>query len=174
MNTIFLLISLTTIASAIAAMSLRNLVHCVLCLTLTFVGISLTYLQLSSQFIGFAQVMVYVGAVSILIIFALLMTRSGHELTLREWRPMHWVWGTLITFGLLACLGLSITGSSVSGKVASPEKSESVKALGQALMQEYLLPLEAMALLLTVALIGAALVALPASHQAPTSKGGNE
>ncbi|HBF03205.1 MAG TPA: NADH-quinone oxidoreductase subunit J, partial [Verrucomicrobiales bacterium] len=59
-------------------------------------------------------------------------------------------------------------------KVASPEKSESVKALGQALMQEYLLPLEAMALLLTVALIGAALVALPASHQAPTSKGGNE
>ena len=38
--------------------------------------------------------MVYVGAVSILIIFALLMTRSGHELTLQEWRPMHWVWGT--------------------------------------------------------------------------------
>ena len=87
---------------------------------------------------------------------------------------MHWVWGTLIVLGLLVCLGLSITGSSVSGKVASPEKSESVKALGQALMQEYLLPLEAMALLLTVALIGAALVALPASHNPTTSKGGNK
>src|ERR1043166_5183188 len=73
----FALIALLTIASAVAAMSLRNLVHCVLALTVTFAGLAAFYLQLDAQFVGFAQVLVYVGAVAILIVFALLLTRGA-------------------------------------------------------------------------------------------------
>ena len=73
----FAIIAVLTLASAVAAMSLRNLVHCALALTVTFAGLAALYLQLDAQFVGFAQILVYVGAVAILIVFAILLTRSG-------------------------------------------------------------------------------------------------
>ena len=75
--TAFAIIAVLTLASAVAAMSLRNLVHCALALTVTFAGLAAFYLQLDAQFVGFAQILVYVGAVAILIVFAILLTRGG-------------------------------------------------------------------------------------------------
>ena len=51
-----------TIAAAVAAMTLRNLVHCALALTVAFAGLAAAYLQLDAQFVGFAQIFVYIGA----------------------------------------------------------------------------------------------------------------
>src|SRR6266403_6317208 len=73
----FPIIAALTVASAIAAMSLRNLVHCALALTVTFAGLAAFYLQLDAQFVGFAQILVYIGAVAILIVFAILLTRGS-------------------------------------------------------------------------------------------------
>src|SRR5664279_631377 len=73
----FAIIAVLTLASAVAAMSMRNLVHCALMLTVTFAGLAAFYLQLDAQFVGFAQVQVYIGAVSILVVFAILLTRSA-------------------------------------------------------------------------------------------------
>src|SRR5437899_11479043 len=73
----FTIIAVLTLASAIAAMALRNLVHCALCLIVTFAGLAALFLQLEAQFVGFAQILVYVGAVAILILFAILLTRSS-------------------------------------------------------------------------------------------------
>ena len=72
----FSILGALTIAGAAAALTLRNLVHCVLALTLAFVGLAGLYLQLGAQFVGFAQILVYVGAVAILIVFAILLTRG--------------------------------------------------------------------------------------------------
>src|SRR5437764_13725675 len=76
MSVPFIIIALLTIASAVSAMTLRNVVHCALALTMTFAGLAALYLQLDAQFVGFAQVLVYVGAVAILIVFAVLLTRG--------------------------------------------------------------------------------------------------
>src|SRR5579871_2399011 len=73
----FAIIAALTLVSAIAAMSLRNLVHCALCLAVAFAGLAAFYLQLGAPFAGWAQVLVYIGAVAILIVFAILLTRSG-------------------------------------------------------------------------------------------------
>ena len=73
----FAIIAGLTVGSAIAAMSLRNLVHCALSLVVTFAGLAALFLQLNAQFVGFAQVLVYVGAVAILIVFAILLTRGA-------------------------------------------------------------------------------------------------
>src|SRR5205085_8879716 len=85
----FFIIGLVTLGSAMAAMSLRNLVHCALCLAVTFAGLAALYLQLGAQFVGFAQVLVYIGAVAILVVFAILLTRSGepvpHPVVSRSW-----------------------------------------------------------------------------------------
>ena len=72
----FISIAVLTLASAVAAMSLRSLVHCALMLMVTFAGLAAFYLQLGAQFVGFAQILIYIGAVAILIVFAILLTRS--------------------------------------------------------------------------------------------------
>src|SRR2546425_4676159 len=72
----FTLLAGLTAGSAIAAMSLRNLVHCALSLVLTFAGLAGLFLHLNAEFVGLAQILVYVGAVSILIVFAILLTRG--------------------------------------------------------------------------------------------------
>ena len=73
----FAIIAVLTLASAVAAMSLRNLVHCALMLMVTFAGLAAFYLQLDAQFVGFAQILIYIGAVAILIVFAILLTRGS-------------------------------------------------------------------------------------------------
>src|SRR6266404_321818 len=73
----FIILGLLTLAGAGAAMSLRNLVHCALALTVAFAGLAALYLQLDAQFVGFAQILVYIGAVAILIVFAILLTGGG-------------------------------------------------------------------------------------------------
>src|SRR5216110_977453 len=83
----FIILGLLTLAGAVAAMSLRNLVHCALALTVAFAGLAALYLQLDAQFVGFAQILVYIGAVAILIVFALLLTR-GSDIGLRSSRSV--------------------------------------------------------------------------------------
>src|SRR3954469_10974238 len=79
MDIVFAIIAAVTIAAAVAAMSLRNLVHCALALTVAFAGLAAAYLQLGAQFVGFTQLLVYVGAVAILIVFAILLTRGSES-----------------------------------------------------------------------------------------------
>ena len=77
MSPTFIAIAVIMLFAAAAAMSLRNLVHCALSLVVALAGLAALYLNLGAQFVGFAQILVYVGAVAILIVFAILLTRSG-------------------------------------------------------------------------------------------------
>ena len=80
MTLLFLILAVMTLAGAVAAMTLRMLVHSVLALTIAFAGLAALYILLGAQFVGLAQILVYVGAVAILIVFAILLTRdpTGH------------------------------------------------------------------------------------------------
>ena len=77
MSPAFFITAIVTILAAATVMSLRNLVHCALAMAITFSGIAAIYLQLNAEFVGFAEILVYVGAIAILIVFAILLTRSG-------------------------------------------------------------------------------------------------
>jgi len=155
----FALISMLTIASAIAAMNLRNLVHCALALTVTLAGLAAFYLQLNAQFVGFAQVLVYIGAVAILIVFAILLTRSSEP----GRQPIFSsTWAVGVGIAVLVCGILS--AMILSSKAVGPENSAAplvtVNQIGEQLMTKYILPLEVIGLLLTAALIGAVIIAL--------------
>src|SRR6266700_782914 len=109
MLVVFFSLALLTVAGAIAAMSLRNLVHCALALTLAFAGLAALYLQLDAQFVGFAQILIYIGAVAILIVFAILLTR-GSEPPQQSILSSSWVIGiaiAVIVFGVLSRMILS-------------------------------------------------------------------
>src|ERR1700748_457999 len=103
MNLVFAIIAAVTIAAAVAAMSLRNLVHCALALALAFAGLAAVYLQLGAQFVGFTQLLVYVGAVAILVVFAILLTR-GSEPPQESIVSSGWLAGVLVTVAVLGIL----------------------------------------------------------------------
>src|SRR5438094_8508775 len=129
----FLMIAVLTIAAAVAAMTLRNLIHCALAVAVTFVGLAATYLNLNAQFVGFAQVLVYIGAVAILIVFALLLTR-GSEPPQESTVSRSWLGGilvALVVFGLLTTLLLR---SSITHSAAPPPPQVSVRQLCEQLM----------------------------------------
>ena len=165
MTIAFLISSLITLASAVAVMCYRNLVHCALALVLTFAGLASIYLELGAQFIGFAQILVYVGAVAILIVFAIMLTRgteqAGEPRFARGLAPGVGV-AALVSALLIAAAFSSKTLSA--GTEAAP--ATSVQQLGHSLMTDYVLPLEVLGLLLTAALIGAVIIALNEPGQA--------
>jgi NADH-quinone oxidoreductase subunit J len=162
----FIIIAFVTLLAASAAMSLRNLVHCALALAVTFAGLAALYLNLDAQFVGFAQILVYVGAVAILIVFAILLTRSGDSPNQAILAP-GWLYGIIISSAVFTVIGRAIlTSPALSASCASCTSEGSavpvatVKDIGKALMEQYVLPLEVIGLLLTAAMIGAVIIAL--------------
>jgi NADH-quinone oxidoreductase subunit J len=155
----FAILAVMTLASAVAAMSLRNLVHCVLALTVTFAGLAAFYLQLDAQFVGFAQVLVYIGAVSILVVFAVLLTRSG-EPPRQSIFSATWVVGIGIAVTVFGLLGGLILSSRALTSEPRPPPEITVREIGDQLMNKFILPLEVIGLLLTAALIGAVIIAM--------------
>lgn len=164
---VFLLTTVLTVAGALAAALLKNLVHCALSLTITFAGLALLYLQLDAQFAGFAQILVYIGAVAILVVFAILLTRGSG---IPEYRGFSssWLVGLAIAAAVFALLGWAVLTSLPANATILSAPPITVQSIGAALMSAYVLPMEIVAILLTVALIGAVIVAMPESRAAKT------
>jgi NADH:ubiquinone oxidoreductase subunit 6 (subunit J) len=155
----FFILGILTIVGATAALTLRNLVHCVLALMLAFVGLAGLYLQLDAQFIGFAQILVYIGAVAILIVFAILLTR-GAESPSQSIVSSSWAISGAVSLAVFGVLASTILSSGASRYPITSQPEITVGQIGNALMSRFALPLEVIGLLLTVALIGAATIAM--------------
>ena len=160
----FLLLAAMTLVSACAAMMLRGLVHCALALAVAFAGIGALYLNLGAEFLGLAQLLVYVGAVAVLIVFVILLTRGGDRDS-PPLSPSPWpVTGTMVALAVFGVLAWAILHSGAVGhagaSVLAIASTASTRALGSALMESYVFPLEVIGLLLTAALIGAVIVAM--------------
>ncbi len=151
--------SLFTAGTALAAISLRNLVHCALALALSFLGLAALYLQLDAQFAGFAQVLVYIGAVAILMLFAILLTRSSERETGSILAP-GWVLGAISAAFVFVVLAGTICLSRMLPAPAPVAPEVTVKRIGEDLMTTWILPLQVIGLLLTAALIGAVIIAM--------------
>ncbi len=154
-----MIFAMLTVAGAVAAMCLRNLVHSVLALTLAFAGLAAVYLQLGAQFIGLAQILVYVGAVAILIVFAILLTRDTAA-TSQSIVADSWKGSGVVVLGVFGILAWAIRHSAASRSAVLPQPEASMQEIGNALMLRFALPLEIIGLLLTVALIGAVTIAI--------------
>jgi NADH-quinone oxidoreductase subunit J len=156
---LFTTFAIVTVAGAVAAMSFRQLVHSVLALTVAFAGLAAIYLQLGAQFVGFAQVLVYVGAVAILVVFAILLTRDkkepSHPIRMDSWKQ-----SGVVAITVFAVLAWAIYGSGSISHAIRPLPEVSIQQIGNALMLRFALPLEIIGLLLTVALIGAVTIAM--------------
>lgn len=165
MTIVFLILAVLAIVGASAAMAFRSAVHAVLALALAFVGLAALYLSLEAQFVGFTQVIVYVGAVAILAVFAIMMTRSDSAHHHQPVFSKTWLTGLLLAGGVFSVLAWAVLGSSSqAASAAPPAPVTTVTQIGEVLMQRYAMPLEIIGLLLTAALVGAVVLAMPLSR----------
>ena len=156
----FLLISMVTLAGALAAVALRRPVHCALALTVALVGLAALYIALGAAFVGLAQVLIYIGAVAILIVFAILLTRTA-AIDGEAMLSSSWLAGAGVMLSVLGVLLWAIGHSRLRRPAAAAAlPAASIHGIGAALAGAYTLPLELLALMLTAALIGAVVLAL--------------
>ncbi len=178
---IFLLVAIVGLLAALGTVLVRNLVHAALCLIGFFFTIACQFLLLEAEFLAAMQVLVYIGAVSILILFGIMLTRNirGDETTFGQsgWKLL----SGLVSLGFLVILIFGVTNER--GSRSQPAWSEVKErpgglnpavdgeseigliisdmptTLGRELMTRYLLPFELVGLLLTAALVGAIVLA---------------
>jgi NADH-quinone oxidoreductase subunit J len=159
---IFLLVALFTLGSGLMVVTTRNLVHAALWLVSTLFGVAVTFALLHASFLAVVQVVVYIGAIAILFIFAVMLTRKD----MRDQGPQHnpgWWFGALIAVVVFAGLVLLLQGwEGLSATAAEfPAEFDAISALGEALISPtaFVLPFEVASVLLVAALVGAVYVA---------------
>jgi len=159
---IFLLCAALIVSSALMVVITRNLVHAALWLVAALFGVAVLYGLLQAGFLALVQVVVYIGAIAILFIFAVMLTRRE----LRDKGPQvnqNWLISALLallTFAGLAYILSSWDGFSRTAGVL-PGGTETLMVLGKALVSPdaYVLPFEVASILLLAALVGAVFIA---------------
>jgi len=151
MNSVaFVIIAIFTLTFALAAATNPRLMHAALSFAAMFIGIAAFFFLLGAEFVGLVQIFVYVGAVAVLIVFTILLTRRDAE----ERHGFKWG-GVLVAAGVFAGLIWAILKTPTVSIAASAVKALTVKQIGEALMTSYVWPLLCVGVLLTAALIGA-------------------
>jgi NADH-quinone oxidoreductase subunit J len=159
---LFLIVGAVVLGSAILVVTTPNLVHAALWLIVTLFGVAALYAMLDAGFLAVVQVVIYIGAIAILFIFAVMLTRKE----MRDRGAQHgrgWWLGAIIAFlGFFAILEMlrGWAGLSVLPAMLAPG-FDGVASLGNALVSPdaYALPFEVASVLLLAALIGAVYVA---------------
>jgi NADH-quinone oxidoreductase subunit J len=151
MNSVaFLIIAIITLSGALAAATLRKLIHAALCLVIAFVGLAASFFLLGAEFVGLVQVFVYVGAVAVLIVFTILLTRREVNGT----RGINWG-GAIVALAVFGGLLWTILKTKSLAIPAPQIEPLTVKRIGEVLMTDFVWPLQCVGLVLTAALIGA-------------------
>jgi len=151
----FVVIAIFTLAAALAAATLRKLMHAALSFAVAFVGLASFFFLLGAEFVGLALVFIYIGAVAVLIVFTILLTRRD----VGKDRGFNWS-GIVIALAMFGALTWSILKTQSLAIVAPHIRALTVKQIGAALMTTYVWPLQCVGLLLTAALIGALILVM--------------
>ena len=160
---IFLIVGAVTLASALMVVTARDLVHAALWLVAALFGVAIVYTLLNAGFLAVVQVVVYIGAIAILFIFAVMLTRRQSTKDTGPALNQNWWLGALLavlTFGGLVALLQTWSGFSKTASVI-PSGFDAVNELGTALTSPagYVLPFEVASVLLLAALVGAVYLA---------------
>ena len=168
---IFILVSALTLGTGLVVVTNRNLFHAALAMMASFLGVAGLYIMLDAGFLAAAQLLVYIGAISILIIFAIMLTRRMMQ---AQEAPFNSQSGlglltAVATFALLASVIIRWWGVETLNarpEVADTVLQDAVVSLGKSFVDPggYVIPFIMASVLLLAALIGAIYVAWPAEY----------
>ena len=157
MSIVFMIASLVTLIAALRVVTGKNLFHNALYLVLSFVGVAALYLLLEAEFLAAIQILIYVGAIAILIIFAIMLSRHLMAPNQTQRNSQWWVSGIVagVLFLVLAFMLLQVDWPATAGAVPA----DAISLLGQSFMGAYVLPFEVASVVLLVALVGSIIIA---------------
>ena len=155
----FLLLAVIAIATALGMLLSRNAIYSALFLVLNFVTVAVFYLLLGAPFISLVQITVYAGAIMVLFLFVIMLL-GAENLPQAEVLPWQKPLAGILAVALaLESTFIFFTRARPIGNVAQPEDAvnatTNLRALGEALFRDYLLPFEVTSILLLVAMVGA-------------------
>lgn len=156
-NIAFGLIALVIVASALRVVTTNNVVHAALYLVLVLAGVGGLYFILGAEFVGTTQILVYIGAIIVLFLFGIMLTRApiGGEADLDH--DQRWI-GGLISVLLLAVMGYSLIDWWEDSQLPA-ETVATTAELSDSIFSTYLVPFEVVSVLLLAALVGAIVIA---------------
>ena len=141
----------------------RNLIHAVIYLILSFIGVAGLFLTLSADFLALVQILIYVGAIAVLMLFAILLTpraiRDNAETPMR--------YPAAILMGLVIAAGAFVALETDWGAMRDEAIPAQARVIGESLINQYVLPFEIGAVLLTAALVGAIALAREDEEDVP-------
>jgi NADH-quinone oxidoreductase subunit J len=153
---VFAVVAALIAFAAVRLVTTRNLVHGALYLLFVLAGAAVLFLLFLAEFVAWVQVLVYIGAVVVLLLFGLMLTRApiGRTVLDSQTRPLAAV-VALAIFGITS----TIVVRAFSGQTIHFDRPSSVEALGSAIFTHYVLPFEVVSVVLLAALVGAVVLA---------------
>ena len=158
----FIVLSVVALASALVVITpvFRNPVMCALALAINLVSIAGFFFLLDAQFIGFLQVIVYAGAIMVLILFVIMLLSITSEERITRSGRMHRALSPVLALACAGALAFAAWKGASGGKFAvSSTDFGTVRQVGRELFSTYFYAFEAISLLLVVAMVGAVLLA---------------
>lgn len=156
-NVFFAIIAAAMLVSAVRVVTTKNVVHAALYLVIVLAGVAAQFLLLGAEFVGITQILVYLGAIVVLFLFGIMLTRArlGEDDSVRtERRLMASLVGVLLFVVMAFALVKDFEDTHVD--IAEPSTTAQVS---DSIFSQYLIPFEAVGMLLLAALIGAIVVA---------------
>jgi NADH-quinone oxidoreductase subunit J len=157
-NAFFAVIALVAIAAAVKMVTTSNVVHAALYLLVVLSAVAGVYVILGAEFVAVTQVLVYLGAIMVLLLFGVMLTRAkiGAESNLDH--EQRWI-GGLVAAGMLAVMSFSLWEGFRDEKLPAAMAPQRTQAVSDEIFSTYIVPFEALSVLLLAALIGAVVVA---------------
>jgi len=157
----FYLLSLVILGSAVLAITRRNAVHSTIWLIVTLIGVAGLYLHQQAEFLAAVQVLVYIGGITVLFLFVIMLVNLDEAAKQRQFNKQ-WSIALICALALLAEVGYFLLKGSQAFYFAEPgggTLQPNTQLIGLALYRDYMLPFEIASVLLLVAMIGAVVMA---------------
>lgn len=151
----FLLVGLVTLGAAVVTVTTKQLVHAALWLVVTLGGLAVEYLLLTAEFIAWVQVLIYVGSVVVLLLFGLMLTKAPIGRSPDADSGNRWAALTVAVAAATALVWVVVDAFRTTWIDLDGAAVGSTEANGKALFQNWVLPFEALSVLLLAALVGA-------------------
>ncbi|MCX4908033.1 NADH-quinone oxidoreductase subunit J [Streptomyces sp. NBC_00878] len=165
----FLLVGLVTFGAAIVTVTTKQLVHAALWLVVTLGGLAVEYLLLTAEFIAWVQVLIYVGSVVVLLLFGLMLTRAPIGRSPDADSGNRWAALTVAIAAGAALVWVVVDAFRTTWIDLDGAAAGSTGVTGASLFQSWVLPFEALSVLLLAALVGAIVLSRKAKANAPTT-----
>jgi len=166
MTVAFYILAAIAVLGAVMAIALRNVVHAVFSVLLFFSALAGLFILLLAEFIAAVQILVYIGSVGILMLFAIMLTTKVTGDPTHNLLSRGWAWGALVAGALLLAFLVPLITQTQSETISKLSNfNPSVKDLGMILMDPYFASMGVIALLLTAGLIAAVVAASSASEE---------